>query len=183
MNWRILATTVLIATLFAFACGDDDDGDDGNGDTTPEATEPAENGDEPEPTEPEEPANGDTDGGGSATLTVGDETYSFSNYECAFGEDETGNTDVEFSSQAFGESATGAQTQLTVDITLGIHAVNLDDIDNFEDPSVSWSAESGITGDFEIQIDGNEISAEANFLDGTTDDIETTPGTFSGTCP
>ena len=83
-----------------------------------------------------------------------------------------------FSSTAFGESATGARTQLSVDITLGTHAVSLNDIDDFANPSVALEA----IGGFEIQFDGDNITAEALFNDGTTDEFDQIPGTFSGTC-
>jgi hypothetical protein len=171
-----LVLALLALALTAFACTSDDGDGEGNGDE-PDATEAMEN-DTPVDGEPD---TGDVpSGGGTATLTVGDETYNFDGYLCAFGPEETRNPNVEFSSTAFGESATGARTQLSVDITLGIHAVTLDDVDDFENPSVSLS---GVV-DGEIQIDGKNISAEATFDDGTTPDVfEETPGTFSGTCP
>lgn len=179
MRWKILVVTALIALAASFALACDD-----NGGEEPEATEAMDATEAPD--DGEEPADGDggggreqAAGGGSATLAVGDETYEFSGYMCAFGE-ETQNPDVEFSSTAFGESETGARTQLSVDITLGIHAVTLGDVEDFENPSVSWE---GVASDG-IQIDGKNISAEATFDDGTTPDVlEEIAGTFEGTCP
>lgn len=188
-NWKIAMAGIVLAlaALFIVACGDDDDDGNGDGNGEPLATATtADDGEEPadgqQPDDGEQPGNGggpeDSLQNGSATLTVGDETYTFDGYGCAFGE-ETQNENVEFSSTAFGESATGARTQLSVDITLGIHAVTLNDIDDFENPSVAWD---GIV-DGEIQIDGDNISAQATFDDRTTPDVlEEIPGTFEGTC-
>jgi len=178
LNWKFLIAAVLVvlAASFAFACSSDDDDGDDNG-----------NGDEPQATEVTDDATEVPDGGdgpgdslqdGNATLTIGEETWTFDGFGCAFGPEETRNENVEFSAAAFGESATGASTQLSVDITLGTHAVSLNDIDDFENPSVALEA----IGGFEIQIDGDNISAEALFDDGTTDEFDEIPGTFSGTC-
>lgn len=188
-----LAGLLLVFGALLAACGGDNkdkDNNGGNGDNATAAmTEPA---DGAAPTEEDTGGGGD----GSATLTIGDETWEFTGYYCAFGPEETRNDRVSFSSGAFGESAEGVRLQLDVTIQDTdeqgryegegtIHSVSLDDVEDFENPSVAWNAVSGIVGEsaYYIQIDGKSIHAEAAFDDGTTDAIESTPGTFDGSCP
>ena len=59
------------------------------------------------------------------------------------------------------------------------HFVSLDDISDFENPSVGWSS----FGDDEIALDGKNASISTEFLDSTVDTFETVPGSFSATCP
>jgi len=93
---------------------------------------------------------------GSATLTVGDQTWEFDNYYCVRGIENTGNSRVSFSSGAFGEF-NGVNTQLDATILDmdelssmegdgTIHSVTIEDIDNVENPIVSLSAQSGFFG-------------------------------------
>ena len=132
--------------------------------------------------------------GGEATLTIGDVVYTFDNYYCASGANETLNDDVPFSSGAFGE-VDGVRVQLDASLydPSGegrmegdgvIHSVTLDDIEDFENPSVSWHAESGFFGavEFTIQYDGSTVFVEATFDDDRTDEIEEVPGTLEATC-
>lgn len=113
-------------------------------------------------------------GGGGATLTVGDETWTFDSLLCAFGPDEIGQEGAEFVVSSLQDG-----TQFYVSIDSFGHSVSLDDIENFADPSVSLRS----TGDDFIVLDGKNFSGAAEFMDGTTDSFETTSGTFSGTCP
>jgi hypothetical protein len=133
-------------------------------------------------------------GGGSATLTVGDQTWTFDNYYCAFGPEQTQNDRVSFSSGAFGTHE-GVRTQLDASIQDTdkqgryegegtIQSVTLNDIEDFENPSVALGAESGFLGspDFVILVDGDKVMVEASFDDNTTDEIESIPGTLEATC-
>lgn len=133
-------------------------------------------------------------GAGSATLTVGDQTWTFDNYYCRTGPENTGNARTSFSSGAFGENEDG-RIQLDASIQDTdeqgrmegegtIQSVTLNDIEDFENPSVSLAAESGFIGgpEFVIQVDGDQVTAEAFFDDGTTDEIEAIPGTLEATC-
>jgi hypothetical protein len=113
-------------------------------------------------------------GGGGASLTVGGQTYAFDSVLCAFGEEETGQEGAEFVLSAI---QNGTQLYFSID-TFG-HSVSLDDIEDFENPSVSWSS----FGDNFIQIDGRSASGEAAFVDGTTDSFDEVPGSFEGSCP
>ena len=113
-------------------------------------------------------------GGGSASLTVGGQTYTFDGVLCAFGEEETGQVDAEFVLSAIADG-----TQLYFSIDRFGHKVSLDDIEDFENPSVSWDSR----GEEFIQLDGRSASGEAGFVDGTAEGQDTQPGTFEGTCP
>ncbi len=115
-------------------------------------------------------------GGGSATLTVGGEVYTFTKVLCAIGSDATGNDDFDFSLSGIQDG-----TQLSIDTgpTYGDN-VSLDDVVNFDDPKVSWSSQ----GDGFLTIDGKNVSGQAEFSDGTSGDpTKTTPGTVEATCP
>jgi len=132
---------------------------------------------------------------GSATLTVGDQSWTFDNYYCLSGPDNTGNAAVSFSSGAFGEFD-GGQIQLDASVVdldeQGrfegdgvVQSVSINDVEDFENPSVSLNAESGAfgTAEFVIQINGDTVTVTANFDDYTTDaEIETIPGTLEATC-
>lgn len=110
--------------------------------------------------------------GGSATLTVGDETWTFDGVLCAFGEDEIGQEGAEFVLSAI---ADGLQFYLSID-EYG-HSASINDIENFENPSVSWEAEA----DGFITLSGKEASGESSFIDYDT--METADGSFEATCP
>lgn len=114
-------------------------------------------------------------GGGSMTLTVGDQTWTYEPVLCAFGPDEIGQEGAEFVLSSVQDG-----TQMYVSIDMFGHSVSLNDIQDFENPSVSL--DSFGSEDF-ITVDGKNFSGSAEFIDGTTDSFETTPGTFSGTCP
>ena len=69
------------------------------------------------------------------------------------------------------------------------HNISFDDIDDFENQSVSWSSFDDVTGFMGngtitvITIDGKNIHGEGDFDDGTTDEIEAVPGTLDVICP
>jgi hypothetical protein len=58
------------------------------------------------------------------------------------------------------------------------------DIQNTENPAISADAVTGfITApDWTISVDGKNVTAVAPFDDGTTDEIETTPGMLGAIC-
>lgn len=194
MHWKILIATLAItlAATFGFACSDDNSSDD-NGGGQPEATEQTPD-DGVTPNGSEEPVSG---GSGSATLTIGDESWTFTDLFCGFSPEETRNDRVSFTLSAFGESATGARTQLDATIQDTeeqgryegdgtIHSVSLNDIEDFDNPSVAWDAVTGIVGGgaFTINVNGKNVSAEAVFDDGRTNDVlEEVAGTLEAVCP
>lgn len=116
--------------------------------------------------------------GAAAILTVADQTYEFERIFCAFGPEETGGDDTEFSLSA---RQNGLQLDATINERFG-HVVSVDDIENLDDPRVGWTA-GGIPGEAEdiIELDGKQVSAEATFRDGNTG--ETRDGSLSATCP
>lgn len=143
--------------------------------------------------------SGGQTGGGTATLTIGSETWEFSGFMCAFGHEATQSDVYSFSSNAFGEHTTGARLQMQADIRDEsgqgryegdgiIYELTLNDISDFENPSVSWSSDNRElipgtgSGDAVVHIDGNHLTAEGNFDDGRTDEIEKVPGTLDATC-
>lgn len=172
-----------VAVLLAGACGgDDDDGSASAGDDgAPSIDVDAEDFiDDPEAAA-EELAEDLEEvqaavGGGSATLTVGGETWTFTSVLCAFGEDEIGQEGAEFVLSSIQD---GLQMYASID-SFG-HSVSLNDIQDFENPSVDLSTAFG--GGEVIQVDGKNISAVAEFMDGTSDGFETVEGTFEATCP
>ena len=113
-------------------------------------------------------------GGGSATLTVGDESWTFSPVLCAFGPEEIGQEGAEFVLSSIQD---GMQMYVSID-SFG-HSASLNDIEDFQNPRVSVSS---FGGDF-LTIDGKNFSGSADFFDDTSDSFETIPGSVSGTCP
>lgn len=111
--------------------------------------------------------------GGSASLTVGDQTWTFDGALCAFGEEEIGQEGAELVVSAITD---GVQLYISID-SFG-HNVDVNDIENFENPSVSLA--SAVDGEF-IVVDGKDVSGEALFTDYETN--ESLEGTFEATCP
>ena len=185
----LMAAAILATVALACSSGDDDSSTDGDQLTaTPEASSDGDGGGDGN-------GSGDGAGAGSATLTIGDESWSFDDIFCAFSPEEAGNARVSFFVSSFGESATGARTQLDATIQDPaqegrydgenvIKTVSLNDVEDFENPSVDWSSISGFSiAELDFQVDGKNVAVSAAFNDGTTDDIETVPGTLVATCP
>lgn len=133
-------------------------------------------------------AAGDGDSG-SATLVVGDETYTFDNYVCAFGYSSTQSDIYSFSSNSFGE-VDGVRVQMQLDVqdpsggdqlTGGgvTQEIHLDDIEDFENPSIRINTES-----LDATFDGDDITAKGTFWDEADDPNRQNamPGTFEATC-
>lgn len=183
---------VLVAgTLVLAACGDDDDDvDDGAG---------ADAGSSPTSTATAEattaPSDGAAQDSGSATLTIGDETWEFDSFGCAFGHEATQSDVYAFSSNSFGEHSDGHGIQMQANIRdesgAGryegdgiVFEIDIDDIDDFENPSVSWSSSNtrGVPSDTVLSIDGDNLSASGLFDDTRTDERETVEGTLEAVC-
>jgi len=113
-------------------------------------------------------------GGGSATLVVGDQEWTFDSVLCAFGEEQIGQDGAVFNLSSIQD---GMQMYASID-SFG-HSVSLNDIEDFENPSVSLDA----SGDEFITLDGKSITADGEFMDGTSESFDTIPGTFTATCP
>ncbi len=199
MSKRLIALLTVLVLVVA-ACGGGDDagdasGDDGSAETTTTASSGDGGSGEPSAETTTTAASSGASGNGSATLVVGDQTYEFDNYYCFQGSANTGNDRVSFSSGALGE-IDGVRVQLDASIqdtnegdamdgAGTIQSVSLNDIEDFENPSVSWAAVTGFIGDpaWVIEYDGSTVHAEALFDDGRTDELEEIPGTLDATCP
>lgn len=125
---------------------------------------------------------------GSATLTIGDQTWEFDSFLCAFGHEATQSDVYSFSSDSRGMHE-GAQVQMQANIRDESgqgryegadldHEVFIQDISDFENPSISlhMNAPEGIV------IDGNAVTAEGTFDDQLTPEAEEIPGTLEATC-
>ena len=191
-----IAVMLLVFGMLIAACTSDDDdgGNDGDG---ADATEPANGGGEA--TEPADDGDGDggSQGSGSATLAIGNDSWSFDDVFCAFSPEDAGNDRVSFTLSAFGETAEGVRIQLDATIQdpdeAGryegngvIFSVSLDDVEDFANPSVGWLLLTGFFTEVDpvILVDGKTVTVDTIFDDALTDDvIEEVPGTLRGTCP
>jgi hypothetical protein len=192
----LMAGFVGFALVFLWACGGGDSGNNGGGAADSPATEAADSPDaEPDNTATAKPADTSGSGSGSATLTIGDESWSFDDIFCAFSPDEARNERVSFTLSAFGKTAEGVRIQLDATIQDPsregrydgedvIKSVTLDDAEDFENPSVQWTSISGFgTVELDFQVDGKNVTVDAAFDDGRTDEIETIAGALIATCP
>lgn len=114
-------------------------------------------------------------GGGSASLTVGDQTWEFDSVLCAFGPEEIGQEGAEFVLSSIQDDL---QLYLSID-SFG-HSVSLNDLADIADPSVALVS---VTMEEFIELDGKEASGEADFMDDATDSLDTMAGSFEATCP
>jgi len=127
----------------------------------------------------------EAEGGGSAVLTIGDETWEFDSVLCAVGAEETGREDTPFVLSSIQD---GLQLDATINTEFG-HIVSLDDISDFENPSVGWSAGGPLAaltgGEAEeiIVVDGKDVSVTAEFVDNVDDTMGSAEGTLIATCP
>jgi hypothetical protein len=184
-----LVSSIGVAALIATSCGSDDEpaaaeeapADEVVEESSDAVDDAAESGDIPEDAVEfaEDQVDAleevqDQQGGGSARLVVGADEWTFDSVLCAFGEEEIGQEGAEFVLSSIQE---GLQMYASID-SFG-HSLSLNDIEDFENPSVSLSS----VGDGFISVDGSSVSAAADFVDDTGDGITTTPGTFEATCP
>ncbi len=122
-------------------------------------------------------------GGGSATLTVGDQTWTFNGALCAFGEEMIGQEGAVFNLSSIQD---GLQLYVSID-SFG-HSITLNDIANFQDPSVDleasgFSASMAGTSEEFVELDGGHVEATAPFIDDLTDSLDPIEGTLVADCP
>lgn len=202
-NSFIALLTVLVLVVAACSGSDGEDATGDEGDTvTSTTTTSAGAGEDGSSSDSTTTTAGSSGGGigagGSATLTVGDQVYEFDSYYCFQGAD-TGNDRVSFSSGAIGE-IDGVRVQLDASIqdvdeggamdgASSLHSVSLNDIEDFENPIVSWDAVTGFltSPQWIIEYDGSSvtatITADDGFDDTSTDDWEQIEGSLTATCP
>ncbi|QQR91004.1 MAG: hypothetical protein IPJ88_04535 [Myxococcales bacterium] len=166
-----------VVACFLFACSSDDkDGIDPNGadaNVTDTSETPSDRG--------------------SATLTIGEQTWEFDSFGCAFGYAATQSTTFVFSSSSFGVHSDGSRVQMQAEIEDDtaqeryegdgvIYSVYVNDIENFSDPVVDWHAR-GAAAEIVVNIDGDSVTASGVFDDGLTElEIEQVSGTLDATC-
>jgi hypothetical protein len=148
--------------------------------------------------ESEDVGNGDggSPGSGSATLTIGDESWSFDEVRCGFSQEETFLPKQSFYLSAFGSTAEGVQIELSATILdeqedgryfgNGVsYAVSIVDAEDSESPTFEWVSLTGLFGEVEpvIQVDGKNVTADTSFRDHVTITGNEIPGTLRATCP
>jgi len=202
MTFRVLArwATVAVLGLALVACSSDSD----DGDATTEATSGGEAAMTETAAAMTETAAASSGGGGSAdaghaTLTIGDSTWEFDSFSCAFGHDATQSDVYAFSSDARGVDPSGSNVQFQVNIRDEsgegrfegdgvVYEVDLQDISDFSDPKVGWSGTNGRAsvlggGVVTVAIDGDHVTAEGGFDNTLTDaEFEAVDGTLDATC-
>jgi hypothetical protein len=182
--------------VFIGACGSDSGGDDAS---TPDSAADAEDieeavedlADADDPQEAVEDLVDDLEavqesaGGGGATFTANGQTWEFPSVLCAFGEDQIGQPGAVFNLSAI---ADGLQLYASIDDSGAAHSLSLNDIEDFENPSVALSISPfvastvGAPADF-LTLDGKQVSASVLMIDDTTNQPTAEPAQLSATCP
>lgn len=117
-------------------------------------------------------------GSGAVTVTIDGRTLELQGFDCAFESSGVLNEGTIFGSNLFGE-LDGVRIQLQIDsYEDGGSQFTMDDIDDFENPSVSYSGQQGI----EVTIDGNDVHAEGLVVDNAQDAFPEVPMTFDASC-
>lgn len=125
---------------------------------------------------------------GRATLTIGDLTWEFDGFLCAFGHSATQSDVYSFSSDAQGEhEGVRVQMQLNIRDESGEGRyegsdvdpeVFIQDIEDFDNPSIHYAT----TELSVVEIGHNDVRAEGTFDDKLTDGPDGLPGTLEATC-
>lgn len=117
------------------------------------------------------------EGGGGATVTIDDETWEFDAVLCAMGPDEIGQEGAELVVSA---TADGLQFYVSID-SFG-NSISLNDIEDFQNPSVAWSTLGTSAEEVVIDVDGNEVSGSSDTFVSEITGAEAS-GSFEATCP
>jgi hypothetical protein len=214
MNGRIICG-VAISVLVVGACGSDNGSEDIAGEVSVVADDVAEDLEEPASdveeaaddlvaeadavgddvlADAEQAANDIADdleatqdavGGGGATFTANGQTWEFPSVLCAFGEDQIGQAGGVFNLSAIDD---GVQLYASIDDSGASHSLSLNDIKDFENPSVSLSVDPftagmlGASTEF-LVLDGKQVTADVAMLDDTTNEPIAGTAQLSATCP
>lgn len=112
------------------------------------------------------------EGGGHATFATKEQTWEFDTVMCSFGKDD----DAEFVLTSIQDGL-----QLHVMISSIGHTMSLNDVTDFENPSVSLS-EFPTAGEF-LVVDGKNVTGEAPVYDSGDDTLTQIEATVEATCP
>lgn len=125
---------------------------------------------------------------GSVTLTIGDMTWTFDNFDCAVGLESTESAVYSLTTNTMGEiDGTRIQMQATIADDSGqgriegddlVYDVQVDDISNFDNPAISWR----MVADQSVVLVGYDLSAEGMFKNDAGPDDDAVKGTLVGTC-
>ncbi len=197
-----LAAMLLLFGVLIAACSSDSD-DTANGGADTDATEPADVGDadgDGDATEPPDDGDGGSSGTGSATLMVGEESWSFDVTSCAFTNEESGSDQISFRMSGAGETDDGVPVRLQATIqdiqSEGryegdgvihiVEMVEVTDAGDSDEPVLGWISSVEIFDELErvIKVDGKNVMVNTTFDDElTTGEFEDVPGTLLGSCP
>lgn len=118
------------------------------------------------------------EGGGHATFTAGDETWEFDAVVCTFGADEADEDIAEFTLSSIQDGL-----QLHLMIYSEGHLMSLNDVTDFENPSVSLSTDMFNNTDEFLVVDGKDVTGETVVFDGDDASLTEIPATVEATCP
>lgn len=117
-------------------------------------------------------------GSGAATLTIGDNTWDLEGFQCAFESSGVLNDGRTLGTNLM-DQIDGVRIQMQIDVEAdGTAQFTLDDIDDFENPSISYLE----TTDIAVTVDGNTVRAEGDVTDEASGNSEVVPMTFEGEC-
>ena len=127
----------------------------------------------------------ESQGGGGATLVANGQTWEFPSVLCAFGADQIGQEGSVFNLSAIND---GLQLYAPIDDDGASHSLSLNDIDDFENPSVLLSVSAFATGPSDapadlLQVDGTSVTAEVVMFDDLTGEPTSEPAQLTATCP
>ncbi|MDX1449947.1 MAG: hypothetical protein R3246_12885, partial [Acidimicrobiia bacterium] len=122
------------------------------------------------------------------TLTIGDLSWDFDGFICAFGHEGTQSDEYSFSSDARGQHE-GVRVQMQLDVRdesgegryegSGVTpSVYIRDIEDFENPSIHYEMTEATT----VDIGRNDVRVEGTFDDVLTDGPDGLSGTLEATC-
>ena len=138
----------------------------------------------------------------AAILKIGDETWEFDEFQCAFDVVEADGSNFPFIASAFGEDTSGVRVQLTADIeesgggtagsggeggtggSGGVREITrIELVDDPFDPTVFWLSDSSAGGEtvLIIEREGEQVTGSGLFDDQLTDEPEQM-GTLDATC-
>jgi hypothetical protein len=117
-------------------------------------------------------------GSGAATLTIADRTWQFEGFQCAFESSGVLNEGTALGTNIFG-AIDGVQVQMQIDVyDDGTAQFTMDDIEDFENPSVNYLETTDIT----VTVDGDTVRAAGDVTDQASENFDVVAMTFEGEC-